>query len=196
MIHSAARTDREALLRTEVEGQGLEWSDIQIFPAIFDKVPATGISRAHRSIVANAKALGWPNVTIWEDDVMFTHKTSWSRYVQLMSSLPSDWDLYFGGASAWQTAPRRGTPSPPLIGPANHDISGAHCYTVNAKFYDAFLKAPDGTHIDRWFVKRGHAKAYVCWPFIAMQHNGYSDQQKRVLSFEVMNAKFQLWQGV
>ena len=198
VIHSPARTDREALLRQEVASQGLQWSDIELRPAIFEGSPATGISKAHRAVVAHAKAQGWPSVAIWEDDIMFTHPTSWARYKAIAAQLPPDWDLYFGGASSWPGSPRKlGPPAnaPQLIGPAGQDISGAHCYTVNAKFYDKFLGAPNDTHIDRWFVKRGKAKSYACWPFVAMQHNGYSDQQKRVLSFESLNNKFQLWTG-
>lgn len=188
VIHDKSRTDRYNTLIQELQSQNIHPDDVLWMTSVKADKPMAGISRAHRSCVEKAKELGLDSVTILEDDILFTCEFSFRRYLDLAQKLPDDWDIYMAGAYS-------------LIGKRKvdeyfvtaNDIAGLHCYTVRARYYDAFLTAPDDYHIDRWMIPKGKAKVYVCHPFVAMQHDGFSDQQKRLLKLSDMHKNFTLY---
>ena len=188
VIHDKARTDRYNTLIQELKSQNIHPDDVLWMPSIKAAKPMAGISQAHRSCVEKAKDLGLDTVTIFEDDILFTSEYSFRKYLDLMKVLPEDWDIFMAGAYS-------------LIGKRRvdenfvtaNDVAGLHCYTVRARYYDTFLTAPDDYHIDRWLVPKGHAKLYVAHPFVAMQHDGYSDQQRRNLTLSDMHKNFTLY---
>lgn len=190
VIHDKKRTDRYNTLIQELRSQNIDPDDVIWIPAVHHAKPMTGISRAHRSCIETAKQLGLDQVTILEDDILFTSPYSFRRYLDLFRDLPDDWDIFFAGAYS-------------LIGKRRvsdkfvtaNDIAGLQCYTVRARYYDTFLTAPDDYHVDRWLIPKGRAKAYVAYPMLAMQHDGYSDQQRRMLTLSGMHKNFDLFQN-
>jgi GR25 family glycosyltransferase involved in LPS biosynthesis len=145
-------------------------------PAIKASSPIAGISQAHRACIQKAKDMGLEHITIFEDDIKFTCEYSFRRYLDAFKLLPDDWDLYFGGA---YTLIQRRKVHPHFL--MVNDIAGLHCYTVRRKFFDTFLEAPDTFHIDRWLIAKAKAAAYILYPFIAVQYDGFSDQQGRTI---------------
>jgi len=189
VIHDQKRTDRFNSLIHELKSQNINPDDIHWMPAIRDPAGAiTGISKAHRNCVQKAKDLGLEHVTILEDDIMFTSPHSFRRYMDVYKDLPDDWDIYFAGLYSLLG---KSQVSATLI--TAKDIAGLHCYTVRHTYYDKFLSAPDGYHIDRWMLPKGGAKAYIVWPFLAMQHDGHSDNQNRHLTLSSYHRSFSLW---
>jgi hypothetical protein len=62
------------------------------------------------------------------------------------------------------------------------DFSGTTIYIINQRFYEAFLTLPESLNFDRALRNKG--KFIVCNPFIAIQHNGFSDNVKRFYNHE------------
>jgi GR25 family glycosyltransferase involved in LPS biosynthesis len=189
VIHDHKRTDRYNLLIKELQSQNINPDEVIWMPSVRDPLgPITGISKAHRNCVQKAKDLGLDHVTILEDDIMFTSPHSFRRYMDIFSDLPEDWDIYFAGLYSMMGRKQH---SATLV--TARDIAGLQCYTVRNKFFDTFLTAPDNYHIDRWLLPKGHAKAYITWPFLAMQHDGHSDQKNRHLTLSSYHRSFVLW---
>ena len=168
VIHLPQRTDRYDLLMKEIDDQGI--SDYRLWDGIV--VPgkvATGISRAHRQIVQDAKDKGLPEVLIAEDDIHFTDKGALQYFLE---NKPEEYDLFLGSI---------------YFGKLRHDhtikdFSGLTLYIVHERFYDRFLSVPDNRHIDRALAYRGHF--VVCDPFVAIQHNGYSDNVRKEVNYD------------
>jgi GR25 family glycosyltransferase involved in LPS biosynthesis len=176
VIHDQKRTDRYNTLVSELQSQHIHPDDIHWMPAVKANNAIAGISQAHRACVQKAKDLGLAHVTILEDDIKFTCEFSFRRYMDAFEKLPDDWDLYFGGA---YTLIQKRKVHPLFL--MVTDIAGLHCYTIRRSFFDRFLEAPDTYHIDRWLIARARAKAYILYPFIAVQYDGFSDQQGRMI---------------
>jgi hypothetical protein len=162
IIHLRERKDRAQLLYNELIEQNIShyriWDGI-----IFEENPKVAIAKAHKQIVEWASRQNLPSVTIAEDDVKFTAKNAFDFF---LNNEPNEFDLYPGGITY-------GT-----INPDNsvNDFAAAHLYKVNQHFYDTFLSLPEKDDIDRTLANRG--KFIVCNPFVAIQHNGYSDNKK------------------
>lgn len=188
VIHDARRTDRYNTLIQELKSQHIHPDDIHWMPSVQASTPIAGISQAHRACIQKARDLGLPYVTIFEDDIKFTSPCSFRRYMDAFACLPPTWDLYFGGLLS--CIGRR--PINSLFCGAL-DIAGLQCYTVHQRFYSAFLQAPDTIHIDRWLLPKGRAKAYILVPYIAVQHDGFSDQQSRHMTHSTLHKSVDLF---
>ena len=161
LIHDKKRVDRAELMYRELAEQ--EIYDYQIWPAVFDqRATFAGISMAHKKIVRYAKTNNWPYVTIAEDDIRFTCKTSWKYYLE---NKPEDFDIYLGGIYTGHI----------LEGNIVEDFSGLTLYTVNEKFYDKFLEVTVMNHLDRQLARLG--KFVVCNPFAAISWTTYSSNK-------------------
>lgn len=71
------------------------------------------------------------------------------------------------------------------------DFSGTHFYTIRSQFYSSFLSLSGERDIDRALA--GLGKYRVCTPMIAYQADGYSNNRKRHMSFEVYRDGKQWW---
>ena len=79
-----------------------------------------------------------------------------------------DYDLYLGGIYYGKIS-EDNTVS---------DFAGAMLYMIHEKFYETFLTVSEEKDIDRSLANKG--KYIVCNSFVAIQHNGYSDNKKKV----------------
>ena len=89
IIHLPDRTDRWTLLLKELERQGI--SDYKIWPGVKTARPSVGIAMAHQQIVKWAIQENLPEITIAEDDVLFTadeaFNTTCKTNLQLLISI-------------------------------------------------------------------------------------------------------------
>lgn len=164
IIHNPLRQDRFNLLIKEFIQQDFE---NRFWPAIILDKPFTGIMAAHQAIVRDAKNRNLPMVCIGEDDLCFTASGAWKYF---LSQMPDDFDIYLASVYG---------------GDLKSDntctwLAGLTLYVIHSRFYDKFLSIPEGRHIDRALKDLG--KFVVCNPFCCIQHETYSENQKKVLN--------------
>jgi hypothetical protein len=63
------------------------------------------------------------------------------------------------------------------------DFSGPILYLIHERFYDTFLSINENNHIDRALKNRG--RFIVCNPMVAIQHDGFSDNSKRIMHYDI-----------
>ena len=168
IIHLKHRTDRFELLMNELNTQGI--AEYKIWDGIIDPIlAARGISLAHKQIVKQAWKEKLSEILICEDDVHFTANGAFNFFIK---NKPADFDIYLGGINEC------------IIRKDNSvdDFSGTTIYIINQRFYEAFLTLPESLNFDRALRNKG--KFIVCNPFIAIQHNGFSDNVKRFYNHE------------
>jgi hypothetical protein len=179
IIHLSRRQDRLVLLQRELATQKVDdfriWEGIESTPR-----PYMGIARAHKRIVSYAKAEKYASVLIGEDDIQFTAPGALAYFLTME---PPVYDLYLGGIS-WGNISKDQT-----VG----DFSGTHLYMIRESFYDTFLSIPETGDIDRNLKNRG--RYVVCHPFVALQHNGFSDNKKRDVNFDPYFSGRNLFRG-
>lgn len=167
IIHLSHRQDRMSVLMEELRIQNIKQT--RIWEGIIDEhFPTNGILKAHQQVVLFAKQTRLKQITIAEDDIRFTAKLAYDHY---LSNQPEDFDIYLGGITWGVINEDRSV----------FDFSGTSLYTIRERFYNAFLALQPGLDFDRQLAGRG--KFIVCDPMVALQHDGYSDNQKRHIDF-------------
>ena len=169
---------RWAHVKDAVEGKGI--NDIK--PESFGGV--AGCIASHTDIWKAAKAQGWKNVLIIEDDCDFVHELQ-QRFTERINEVPQDWDLlYFGGVHET----RGGKYVPKEV--SKHIVTCERmitttCYAIKNTVYDLSLdivleKAPwFHTAIDGYLAAyiQPKCKAFAFHPPLAWQRKSYSDIQ-------------------
>lgn len=142
--------------------------DTKIWPCVPDNQDVVrSISLSHKQIIAFAKEHHLPEVCIMEEDVMFPSPDGWQYFLE---NKPANFDLYLGGAYNLNEAAYKRIRE--QSGPVEiHNFAGLHCYIINESYYDKFLSIPEDKHIDD---QPGMGRFYVCAPFAALQHPGWS----------------------
>lgn len=162
IIHLEIRIDRRIALDIELQKQ--EISAFRIWDGIINEAnPRTGISKAHKQIISKAKESGLHSVLIAEDDIKFTAKGAFEYF---LNNIPADFDLYLGGITHGKINSEK----------VVNDFSGLTLYLIHNRFYNTFLDTAEDLNIDRALAGKG--KYVVCDPFVAIQHNGYSDNMQ------------------
>lgn len=158
-------------MQEEMARQGIE--DYQLWPAIFvqHKPRCIGINAAHKQIVRYAKENNLPEILIFEDDVRFPAKDGFQYY---LSKKPDDFDLYIGGVYRGDLDENGVT----------QKFTALHCYIIKQKFYDTFLNTRDDIDIDHALT--GLGKFVVCYPFAAIQYNGWSDHSWAEMNYDTL----------
>lgn len=167
IINLSHRKDRILLLNNQLLKQNLIGC---IWPGISDLENAKrGISKAHKQIVRYAKRQNLPSITIAEDDIKFTDLGGFDYFMQ---TEPIDYDLYLGGIYFG------------ILNADNsvEDFAGLTLYKIKQKFYDTLLSINEDKDLDRELSKKG--KFLVCNPFVAVQHNGFSDNVKEYVNYD------------
>lgn len=159
------------------------------------KFPQRGISQSHKRCIQWAMDMNAKEVCILEDDIWFTSKDSFQRFLDLYKKVPEEADLFFAGCYDGKF-----TPVPELEGIAkgSNRLSGLHCYIVREKFYYKFLSAEENYNLDFWLTdsKFGNAISYCAYPFVALQHDGYSDNIKQVTQHNSqIDKRYPIWKS-
>lgn len=152
------REERLPRLMKELEAQGI--TDYELWDGIYlsHSVKAS-INASHKQIVEYAKLAEWDEVCIAEDDLKFTHQSSWKYFLK---QKPFDFDMYLSMIYTGD------------IDENNYvkKFTGLTLYVIAKRFYDKFLSVSGDGHIDQELA--GLGKYIVCNPFVAMQYNGFS----------------------
>lgn len=135
-----------------------------------DEDPRTNIACAHKRCIIHAMDNDWPYAIIMEDDVWFPHTDAWRYFLSNFKDLPRDWDVYTSGFYSAKTMM-------PEFNYVNrvYQFCGLHCYAVNSKFYEKFLKCPPKANIDYWISLIGQSYSFTAYPFAAIQKAGFSE---------------------
>jgi hypothetical protein len=129
------------------------------------------IKNAHLACVRWASEQGHELAFVAEDDVHFTSMNSWRVFYAAAVGLKS-YDVLLGGIYHDDVPqPIRGTDLARVS-----RFSGLHLYAVPVRLLPMLEKAQG--NIDAYMS--AHLKdKYVCWPFVAIQHPGWSMKDKR-----------------
>lgn len=177
IIHLKERKDRGQLLHKQLIEQNIR--NYKIWEGILDKEnPKRGIAKAHKQIIKWASNQNLPSVLIAEDDIKFTAIGAFDYFTK---NEPNDFDLYLGGITYGKINTDNSV----------NDFAGTHLYKINQKFYNTFLSLPEEKDIDRSLAHKG--KFIVCNPFVAIQQNGFSDNQKKYQDYEMYLQNRQLF---
>lgn len=134
------------------------------------------INLSHKQIVQFAADHHIPEICIMEEDVMFPAFDGW-QYFQ--ANKPDKFDLYLGGAYGLNAGALAKIASGPGAVPI-HNFAGLHCYIISERYYAKFLSQPENKHIDD---QPGIGSFFVCAPFAALQHPGWSCNAQRQVDY-------------
>lgn len=171
VINLEKRADRRERFEKEFAEEEVNY---RVWPGIIADKPATGINRAHKSIVRFAKEQGLPFIIIAEDDLMWSSKGSWKYF---LSKLPdhTEYDLFFSMVYNAEIKDGR------II----NGLSGLTMYSVSSQFYDFFLSIPDYVHIDRHLGQFSFEKRYlIIDKYVCLQTGGFSDNLRRPMHYD------------
>jgi hypothetical protein len=145
IIHNPKNVTRHLNLLEQLSSQGIEeWN---ISPAIYANTRRSkdagrvGVALAHKKIVEDN--YNKEQITIFEDDIVFTSKDSWKKYWEWYEELPENWQVYTGGCYRINSKVSVTDNLEMLRG-----FGGAHFYTIRKRYYDKFLACPESKHID------------------------------------------------
>lgn len=127
-INLNERTDRRAAVEAELL-RVFPSERIERFAAIRNAKGAVGCSLSHIAVLERAKAAGWANVLVVEDDMVWTTDLDRSAAHVARTVLDGNWDvLLLGGTFVDCT----------LEGRVNVAQSGV-CYLVQQEYYDTLI---------------------------------------------------------
>lgn len=202
LIHDPSRLDRRELYRQELITQGIDY--VEIVPAVKDSSnPVRNISQAHKNCIRRAIKDDLPRAIVFEDDVKFSCPGAFNRFLEVSQSLPEDWDVFISGSYDYQQVSYKElTPNNLSGNSALWDpyipigkFAGLFCYMVNKKYYQTMLGLSEAKNIDKALSSSG-ANVHMCYPFIALQHDTFSDNVRRLTHYNRDYAnKIKLWTG-
>lgn len=162
----------------EMNEQGI--TDYRVCDGVHDPNRVRAISRAHKRIVQYAKDEKLHEICIAEDDIIFTGKGAFEYYLQ---NKPAKFDLWLGGCSN--------------VLKREHDyitnFRGLTLYTINERFYDAFLSVLETVNIDAGL--KGLGKYYLCPKVVCSQKAGYSYHKKRYKDYSHLLKQYDTFNG-
>ena len=176
LIHDRLRADRQILYRKELDEQGIEFWEL--IPAVKGESPIRNIAKAHKECIRRAIKADLPQAIILEDDVKFVCPGAFNRFLDLSLQLDTntEWDVFISGSYEYKTLNQQ-----EYYRPLSR-FSGLHCYMVNKKFYQRFLDLPEIVNIDKE-ISKAKANIWMAHPMLALQHDGFSDNVKKVTNY-------------
>jgi len=172
------RQQRYDTLMKELASQNI--TDYKIWPGVEDKVPHTGISRAFKAIVQDAKDKELGMVCIGEDDLRFSAPGAWQYFLE---NIPAYFDMYLASFySGMITFDNR-----------IENFRGMSLIIVHQRFYDKFLSIPEDKNIDN--ALDGLGEYFVCPQWVATQHPGFSDKDQKMVNYDSKIPKERLFKG-
>lgn len=183
-LHLSDRTDRESFM---LDNLPKFHSNVQWLEGVRMTPGYKGIARAHKRIIAIAKAKGWPYVITFEDDIKIPSAKSKAAFISAMKTLPADWDALLGGVYDCK--------SHKLISDGLAEVRGwcsLHCVLWRHTIYDDILNHHEKSHIDRYIGGLPNRKFYMTWPFVAVQYNGFSDNVSQNVNYDNYLARYKI----
>lgn len=132
------------------------------------------------------------NVLIFEDDVQFLYNAN-EVLIKSLEQLPKDWDMLYLGANIERPAYQVSENLAKLT-----FAYSTHAYAVNLQYSSVSTDLininidPETIHNDVEYNNRiiPNYNCYVCVPIIATQRASYSDIEKKFMSYDWMEERF------
>lgn len=183
-LHLPERRDRQPFM---IENLPKIHSNVKCIPGIKFEPSYKAISRAHKQIIAIAKAKGWPFVITIEDDIKIPSLKAKAAFMSAIQHLPDDWDALLGGVYDCK--------SYNYIGNDLAEVKGwcsLHLVLWRHTIYDDILNHSEAYHIDRYIGALTNRKFYMTWPFVAVQYNGFSDNVSMDVNYDKWLSRFKI----
>lgn len=175
-INLRTRKDKRSAMQKQC---GRRKIDISFFEAKPHQNPKRGCLESHLAVIKSAVDAGLKEILILEDDAKFIRPLKLPKY-------PSNWDMLYLGGNVRHVFNR-----------SNPDWYKMCCWTThayivnlqNAELVADILKAADQElEIDNYYIAKIHSKynCYMVNPIIAIQNDGYSDIEKKHVSYDFM----------
>jgi GR25 family glycosyltransferase involved in LPS biosynthesis len=151
-INLDARTDRRQEIEGELGSLGLTF---ERFPAIKTSPGIIGCGQSHSACVKEAKARGYKNVLIFEDDFMLlvSKEEFWGLLEKALEDVP-EYDVIMLGYAMNRSQPHSETLMKVL------DAQAGSGYLVNEKFYDTLIATWDAGTAK--LIQTGQHWDYAC----------------------------------
>lgn len=151
-INLDARTDRRQEIESELGSLGLAF---ERFPAIKTSPGIIGCGQSHSGVVKEAKARGYKNVLVFEDDFMLlvSKEEFWALLAKALEEVP-DYDVIMLGYAMNRSQPHSETLMKVL------DAQAGSGYLVNEKFYDTLIATWDAGTAK--LIQTGRHWDYAC----------------------------------
>jgi glycosyl transferase family 25 len=137
---------------------------------------AYGCLQSNLAVVKQARDNGWPDVLLFEDDVVFDDDLT-TKLPRFMAQVPPDWDmLFFGGMH--RDEPQRVRENVLKLTAS----TSTYAYAVRSTLYPAFLETHSGSRQPIDLRNRVLQETYNCYcffPHLAWVDGGLSDTQGR-----------------
>ena len=201
-INLEHRTDRKEYVEEELKKIGITANR---FNAIKMENGAIGCSMSHLKILQNAQQNNLDHVLIVEDDITFLNPELFKSQInQFFKIHNNNWDVIL----------LAGNNMPPYKEIDDTCIQVSKCqtttgYLVNGHYIKVLMQnvklgltnliSKPSEHskfaIDKfWFVLQGASKWFLITPLTVVQREGYSDIEKRVISYKhIMQDKDKTW---
>jgi GR25 family glycosyltransferase involved in LPS biosynthesis len=134
-INVDGRTDKQELMETQLNALGLPF---ERFPAIYEPCNGVGCTKSHLEVHKLAKARGYKNALILEDDFIFnvTKDELESRLERLFHEDTPEFDICFLSNTTVSKDEE-------ILGcdflRRTIDVYGAEAYIITEKYYDTFI---------------------------------------------------------
>ncbi len=161
-----------------VRFSAIDGERLSIPPGWHGSPGAYGCLQSNLSIIQMAREARWPEVLIFEDDVVFDEDLG-TKFPEFMAQLPPDWDIvFFGGMH--RSEPVRASQN---LLKLSYSTS-TYAYAVRDNVYSAFLDlhSPSRRPVDvnnRLLQERFNC--YCFFPNLAWVENGHSDTHGRAV---------------
>lgn len=186
VINLPKRQDR--LIQLQEDLKYIDSPKYTIIEGVEYENPINGIGVAHLRCILHAKANKLPYVLIMEDDVRFNGKEKTLEYINsALKNLPKKWDILLGGYYNLHQK-RNYNEYWDKIG----EFSGLQFYIVHEKAYNKILAYDFSNHIDIWMNQRQRLECYATKKIFAIQHIGYSDNDKSFVNYDHRLTNFDL----
>lgn len=184
VINRDARTDRKAQYEAEFEKHGI--TRYERFQA-YDHANINGYVGGNGGCVASHRALleiiayhKWKWTIIFEDDVEFVHSDTQARFAAMIGDLPSDADMLYIGGHYGEKPQSRVSKHMIRVGAMLTTSS----YAITWQFARHIAPTIFGSGpIDSLYGEYNRSgKCYCFQPRLAVQREGFSDLQGRVMA--------------
>lgn len=185
VVNLEDRKDRRAWIQGHLAEHGI--FSYAVFKATEDKDGVKGLLYTMTSIMKGLYDAEYPYVLIFEDDVKFIEKAPISKIVSAVKSLPENFDMLYLGCNLEK--PDSTAYSKHLIKIKSAKAAHAIIFSKKAieKVMNLLIELSSPIPYDELLIEiQKEGNSYATKKLIAGQQEGYSDIQKKVVSYNNM----------
>ena len=161
-----------------VRFSAIDGERVEVPPQWHGTPGAYGCLQSNLAVVRQARDAGWPDVLLFEDDVVFDDELD-ARLPRFMAQLPADWDmLYFGGMH--RDEPVRVRENVLKLTATTSTYAYALRHTIYSVFLDAHADSVEPIDVRNRLLQE-RFNCYCFFPHLAWVDGGLSDTQGRVV---------------